>query len=491
MQIRLFSALIIIAFILTACASSSKPAKTAADSEAVQDSENVKSEASGFHASSESSSIPVSSSVSGERNDDASMVGVGKSEHSSESDSVLSGESSDESSSGIKSSETIESEAEGIESSGTGKGEPDVLTPPAPELTPVEKLVQSGDFRGARELALANLREGKTSDSSELWSVVEQDPLLSHTLDEEVRPHETNTISALGGGSTVSFKYQDSADESAKAALKPDQDLRQTMYRSGIAYYRMCQILGCRFDTPITRPARFSKADFNTLYNAVKTGKNRGYRSKFDHLIWAKEDGTTYLYVGYKEWISSFKPFPIEVTGAWSPYLKNPNAEVPELRNFLKNILSGGRPESVKYLDKFMEYAGEMTSRDILHQLSDMILMDYLTNNWDRFTGAKDNFGANCHFHSGGIIGIDNDAAFPPWHAPRVVRRLKLVEMFSRKFVENLRKIDPDELLVHLFPDPTKAELASFERFKERRESALKYIDGLIKKKGEENVLVF
>ncbi|MBQ9816769.1 MAG: hypothetical protein IJM59_04810 [Proteobacteria bacterium] len=363
--------------------------------------------------------------------------------------------------------------------------------PPELHLTEVQMLSESGNHKSARQLALKNLRSGKSKDASEFWEAIESDPLFSHTMDEEVQPHGTNAISALGGGSTVSFKYTDSADESAKAALKPDQDLRQTMYRSGIAYYRICQILGCSFDIPVTRPARFSKSNFNTLYNASGSSKNSGYRSKFEHLIWAKEGNSSYLYVGYKEWISPFTGFPIEVTSVWSPYLKNPDANLPEVKSFLKAILSGGRADAVKHLGTLTEYAGNLTTRDILHQISDMILMDYLSNNWDRFAGEQNNFGANCHFHPGGIIAIDNDAAFPAWHAPRVVRRLNMVEMFSKDMVENLRTLDPDELMHHLFPNPTKEELKSFERFKERRRDALKYIDDLIQKKGKDKVLVF
>ena len=365
------------------------------------------------------------------------------------------------------------------------------VTAPVVELTPVQKLVASGDFKAARDLALKDLREGKAKNADAFWEAVEADPLMTRTLDEEVRPHGTNSISALGGGSTVSFKYKDTEDESAKAALKPDQDLRQTMYRSGIAYYRLCQILGCSFDTPVTRPVRFSKADFNTLYNASDSSKNKGYRSKFEHLIWATENGTKYMYAGYKEWISPFDGFPIEVTSVWSPYLKNPSKEPPEVKAFLRDLLAKARPGAPKPVTKLAEYAGDMTTRDILHQISDIILVDYLTNNWDRFSGDENNFGANCHFQPGGIIAIDNDAAFPPWHAPRVVRRLNLVEMFSRDMVQNLRVLDPDVLLNHLFPNPTKEELKSFERFKERRIDALKYIDGLIAKKGEDKVLVF
>lgn len=365
------------------------------------------------------------------------------------------------------------------------------VMPPHLERTPVQKLLDAGAYQEARDLALLDLREGRATNADAFWEAVEADPLMTRTLDEEVRPHGTNSISALGGGSTVSFKYKDSADESAKAALKPDQDLRQTMYRSGIAYYRLCQILGCSFDTPVTRPVRFSKADFNTLYNASDSSKNKGYRSKFEHLIWATENGTKYMYAGYKEWISPFDGFPIEVTSVWSPYLQNPDAKLPELSDFLRSILKGARPDAPKPVSKLVEYAGELTTRDILHQISDIILVDYLTNNWDRFSGDVNNYGANCHFQPGGIIAIDNDAAFPPWHAPRVVRRLNLVQMFSRDMVQNLRVLDPDQLLLHLFPNPTKEELKSFERFKERRLDALKYIDGLIAKKGEDRVLVF
>lgn len=102
--------------------------------------------------------------------------------------------------------------------------------PPELHLTEVQMLSESGNHKSARQLALKNLRSGKSKDASEFWEAIESDPLFSHTMDEEVQPHGTNAISALGGGSTVSFKYTDSADESAKAALKPDQDLRQTMW---------------------------------------------------------------------------------------------------------------------------------------------------------------------------------------------------------------------------------------------------------------------
>lgn len=347
------------------------------------------------------------------------------------------------------------------------------------------------DYSARRKEMLQSLRDGQTTDFSDFWSAIDNDPLMTVTLYEEVIPRGTNSLSALGGGSTVSLKYEDTADETVKAAVKPDQDLRQTMYRSEIAYYRLCQIYECRYQVPVTRPVRFSKDTFDALYAASTSKKNAGYRSKFSHLLWEKEDGSKFLYAAYKEWIPSFGFFPIEATSAWQPYLKSPEVEQPDMETFIRKLLAGGRPGASKTARKLLNYLEGVSLRELLAQISDMMLIDYLTNNWDRFSGFADNYGANCHIRNGGLIAIDNGAAFPPWHAPRVVRRLQMVEIFSRKLVTNLRLIDPDALLIRLFPNPTREELKSFERFKERRVDALKYIDELIAEKGEENVLVF
>ena len=361
-----------------------------------------------------------------------------------------------------------------------------------PELTEIQKLAKNGDFAAARALALSDYKSQKTDNLNDFWTYYEADPLMTQTLDETVRPHGTNYLSALGGGSTVSFKYQDSEDESAKAAVKPDQDLRQTMYRSEIAYFRLCQVLGCSFDTPVTQPVRWSKSDFNTLYNTSDSKKNRGYLStRAEHLIWANENNTKYLYAAYKEWIPEFEPFPIEVSSAWAIYLRPGTTNYPDLKTLFRNMLNGARPDSIRHLSKLLEYAGDLTTRDVLRQLSDITVIDFLTNNWDRYSGAQDNYGANCHFQPGGIIAIDNGAAFPAWHAPRVVKRLHGIQQYSRQLIENLRILDPDTLFNQLFTNPTKEETRSRDRFKERRSEALKYIDGLIQKYGEDQVLIF
>jgi len=353
-------------------------------------------------------------------------------------------------------------------------------------------LFLKGDFARtrarARELSPSLIKDpAKTY----YWKAFDSDPLFGAAFVTDLRPDGKNALAALGGGSTVSFRYQ--VNDTTIAAIKPDQDLRQSMYRSGVAFFRLCEILQCSFAIPESTVVRFTRNDFNALWAASKSTKNAGYKSKFVHLIWETENGLPVLYAVYKEWIPDFVLFPIEVTSAWTPHLGTQTTRLPALPQFFTQILAGAKPSTQRLQPKLLAWseAHNLTTQAILQQISDLILIDFLTNNWDRFSGDQDNYGANCHFRSGGIIAIDNDAAFPPWHAPRVVRRLQLVKRFSKQLVQNLRDLNPDDVYPRLFPNPTKEEIVSLQRFTERRQEALDYIDNLIQQHGAENILAF
>ncbi len=352
----------------------------------------------------------------------------------------------------------------------------------------IDARIGAQDYRTAREDARALMRKEQDVGMRAFWRAFEADPSYSPTRVDTIEPQGNNVISALGGGSTVTFKYK--VDGTNVAALKPDQDLRQSMYRSEIAFYRICEILGCSFVVPENYPVRISKGDFTRLYD-TSTAKSRGYRQKFVHLLWKREDGKDYLYATHKEWVPNFVFFPIEKTQSWRPYLNFPVREAPSITRFMDSLRGADRVNRRQQERKFDEFTENISSMQLLQQISDIILIDFLSNNWDRFSGDPDNFGANCHLQNGGIVAIDNGAAFPPWHTPRVQRRLHMVQRFSKALVENLRHFDPDEILNHLFPNPTREELKAFALFKERRKQALDYIDSLIQKYGEADVLVF
>lgn len=349
--------------------------------------------------------------------------------------------------------------------------------------------IANKDYKELRRQSRERFLAGDASAIDAFWQAFDLDPLYGAGFVEDIEPDGQNSLAALGGGSTVSLKYE--VGGKTMAAIKPDQELRQTMYRSEIAFFRLCEYLDCSFAVPENVPVRFSRNSFNSLYAASKSSKNSAYRSKFTHLIWETIAGERYLYATYKEWISSFTFFPIEVSSVWRPLLEVNVSRLPDIETFFQRLLLGARPDAPKSVQKFMDYAGNLTTRDLMQQISDLILVDFLTNNWDRFSGDINNFGANCHFFDGGIIAIDNGAAFPAWHAPRVVRRLNLVKTFSKDLVKALRMIDPDALYPRLFPNPTREEIKSLERFTERRQQALKYIDDLIAKHGADAVLIY
>ncbi len=352
----------------------------------------------------------------------------------------------------------------------------------------VSVMIAEGRYDEARKLVRHDADKGNTRAREDYWRAFDADPRYGASFTRTVRPEGNNSLHALGGGSTVSLKYK--VNDTTIAAIKPDQDLRQTMYRSEIAFFRICEILGCAFDVPENVPVRFKKSDFNALYATNASGKNAGYRSKFEHLIWANENGEQYLYATQKEWITPFSGLPVEQMGNWRSVVE-PDGTHIELRDLLKRMLAGGRPTDINNLSKYTDWTKDLSTKDFARQLSDLMLLDFLTNNWDRFSQDPGNYGANCHIQPGGIIAIDNGAAFPAWHAPRVVKRLDVVKVFHRDLVTRLRALTPETLNDRLFPNPTKEEKKSLQRFWERRDQALKHIDQQIAKYGEDAVLAF
>lgn len=80
--------------------------------------------------------------------------------------------------------------------------------------------------------------------------------------------------------------------------------------------------------------------------------------------------------------------------------------------------------------------------RELARQISTLVAFDYVTANWDRWSGG--NVGVDKA--TGGLLYIDNDGAFfevPPAESlQRNKRLLEGVDRFSRGFVTRLRELD-------------------------------------------------
>ena len=299
-------------------------------------------------------------------------------------------------------------------------------------------------------------------------------------------------IRALGGGSTVSFKFK--LNDVNVAAFKPNQTRRQTNYRAEVAAYRLCPMIRCGFEVPYSFEARIERRAFQRLYGIRSLDPtfletHTGYAANFVDLIWTRdEDGDTYLYGVWKDWVPHFTQFPIEYDDVWDSWV-DVDGDPAELEQPLAETLRRLRGRERGHYTEILEEAGEITTRDLAAQISNMLAFDYLINNWDRFSGAY--YGVNCQWANGHFVSIDNGAGFMTRDPDTPGRHLRQVTRFSRSFIQEVRLLDREALLPVLFPNPSDAELEKYESFWQRRDELLQYVDELIEEHGEDTVLFF
>jgi hypothetical protein len=132
--------------------------------------------------------------------------------------------------------------------------------------------------------------------------------------------------------------------------------------------------------------------------------------------------------------------------------------------------------------------------RSLAAQISTLIVFDYLTGNWDRWSGENVGFDSK----QGMVLFIDNDGAFydtpPPGPLASQRRRLEAVTRFSRGFVASLRRLDAGALRAAMGEEAAGAPLLgprSLAGVAARRDEALRLIDRLVARLGEAKVLAF
>lgn len=131
-----------------------------------------------------------------------------------------------------------------------------------------------------------------------------------------------------------------------------------------------------------------------------------------------------------------------------------------------------------------------MLARDV----SNMVAFDCLIGNWDRWSGGNTKGDA-----SGQRLYIrDHDVAFPGRLSEdlqrRILDRLTPVERFSKRFVDQLRRLTRSAFEAELALDPDGAALIDARQIAgmlDRREAVLSHVDALIALRGEESVLTF
>ncbi len=259
------------------------------------------------------------------------------------------------------------------------------------------------------------------------------------------------------GHTSVVFKLK--LEGGAQAAYKPHSRRGGGRYRGEIAAYRLARALGLS-NVPPALPRSFVWAELRAALggNATDAGK------LFENETVGDAHG--------------------DVRGAIIPWIDHltflPLDREPQRSSWRTWLAARGSvPE-----DK----------RKLAGQISTMIVFDYLTGNWDRWSGG------NIGMQEGGetLLYIDNDGAFfdPPPPAP-LASQLGLLKgdaRFSRSLVVALRSLTPEAAkaaMGELGPGEALLPARVLDGVEVRRRTALGIIDARMAEVGEDKVLVF
>ncbi|MBN1947864.1 MAG: hypothetical protein JW797_19515 [Bradymonadales bacterium] len=319
-----------------------------------------------------------------------------------------------------------------------------------------------------------------------LLAAFSQDPIFNRPVETLVPGVQIDQIRALGGGSTLTMRLR--RDGETIAAFKPNQTRRQSNYRAEVAAFRLCPVIRCIFEVPYSFEVRIELRHFLRLYGIRSLGEGTGYASNFSDLVWTRDNGRQYLHGVWKDWVPHFTKFPIEYEDVWTPWV-SVDGDLDALDQPLADALAPlrGRPEG--NYDDILAEAASATTRDLATQISNLLVFDFLINNWDRFSTAY--LGVNCQWADGRFVSIDNGAGFMTRDPHRPRTHLHQLSRFSRRLVREVRELDREALLPLLFPDPTAEEQLQYQAFLDRVDEFLAYVDDLIEQYGHEAVLAF
>ncbi len=284
-------------------------------------------------------------------------------------------------------------------------------------------------------------------------------PVPSMLRADRVAPFASATprVGKSIGHTSVVFRVDFDSDGGAlRAAYKPESKRGHKRYRGEVAAYRLARLLKLTnvppaavqtFKRDVLRAAMSSDAHALALFD--------------DEVI----DRGGRVFGALMPWIDKLEFTPLE-----SPL---------ERARWKKELTAGG----------------ELTEdrRALVAQISNLIVFDSLTGNWDRWSGA--NVGIDKA--TGTLLFVDNDAAFfdpiPPAFAAQMAV-LRGTDRFSRSLIGRLRNYDALTMADALGDEEPNASLLSpraVAAADQRRKDVLAIIDEKIAALSEAAVLFF
>jgi hypothetical protein len=219
-------------------------------------------------------------------------------------------------------------------------------------------------------------------------------------------------VSAKSVGHT-SFVLKVTLSDGEVGAFKPrsKRPLGDRRYRGEIAAYRLAAALGLD-NVPQATPRAFPLGSLRRACLAMP-----GAAEQLDREALVDADGR--VRGAFISWIDGYRVLPLEEDSwrsRWEPWVFDPHATIPR------------------------------EERPLAAAVSTMIAFDYLTANWDRWSGGNVAREAS----TARVLFVDNDGAFYERPSPDALNRqlglLRRVVRFSRRFYDALHALDEASL---------------------------------------------
>ncbi len=284
------------------------------------------------------------------------------------------------------------------------------------EPTPPASAAPSEAASSPAPLAVAPVEAGAPDASVALEKLAEADAAAYL----HAAPEDGKSV----GHTSVVFKL--SLVGGFEAAFKPRSKRGDVRFKGEIAAYRLARALGLD-NVPRAFPRSFRREDLK-----LALARHPDATELLEKEVVVEKDGT--VRGALIPWIHGLEFLPLE-GGEW-------------------------RAKWEKWLSGEVEVPKDQER--LAAQISDMIVFDYVTGNWDRWSGGNVGFDRP----TSTLLFVDNDGAFydtPP--APFLaaqLARLEKTRRFSRRFVDALRKLDAAATATALgSEEPTHGEARS------------------------------
>jgi hypothetical protein len=276
-------------------------------------------------------------------------------------------------------------------------------------------------------------------------SAIEPEPAAE--LDPRYLTADVVAAKSIGHTSFV-LKLRLEGDLEAVFKPRSHKAFGTTRFKAEIAAYRLARALGLK-NVPVAVPRSFDAANLRAAMRDAS----------FDKFAAPTPDGL--LPGALMPWIAGYQVLPLE-SEPW--------------RSRWQGWLTGGEAPSAD------------EDRALAAQISTMIVFDYMTANWDRWSGAN----VAVDHASGTLLFVDNDGAF--YEAPPQVTlagQLALVarvRRFSGDFITRLRVLDRARI-AGAIGDVLAPNL--LDAVEGRRREVVRVIEDRIASDGEASVLSF